>query len=463
MMLLSEIAKAVNGQLRGEDVWVNSVDADSRSIEQGQLFVAIKGERFDGNTFAEEALVKGAVAVLVSDDNSPAQPSVVVKDTRKALGQLAAYWREKLAAPVIAITGSNGKTTTKEMLVEILTSATGDADLIHATYGNLNNDIGMPLTLLGARPKHQYIVLEMGMNHLGEIDYLTHIAKPNVAVINIAGTAHIGELGSRENIAKAKGEIYAGLGEHGIAIINQDDAFEGYWKSLNTGRKIISFAMHQQADVMAKATESTSGIKIELTTPNGVVEAKLSVLGLHNVINALAAAATAIALGVDNTHIAKGLAFFQGVYGRLQAKLGINGATLIDDTYNANPDSMKAALDVLKHLGGQTIFVMGDMGELGVDAAKLHSEIGAYAKKAGVQHLLAIGDLSQNAVNAFGSGGKHFTSIDLLVETLKPYMKSDLTVLVKGSRFMKMEKVVALLTTHNETEKNKTAEKMPCC
>jgi UDP-N-acetylmuramoyl-tripeptide--D-alanyl-D-alanine ligase len=453
MMLLSEIAKAVNGQLRGEDVWVTSVDADSRSIEQGQLFVAIKGERFDGNTFAEEALVKGAVAVLVSDDNNPAQPSVVVTDTRKALGQLAAYWREKLAAPVIAITGSNGKTTTKEMLVEILTSATGDADLIHATYGNLNNDIGMPLTLLGARQKHQYIVLEMGMNHLGEIDYLTHIAKPDVAAINIAGTAHIGELGSRENIAKAKGEIYAGLGEHGIAIINQDDAFEGYWKSLNSGRKIISFAMHQQADVMAKASESTSGIQIELTTPNGVIEAKLSVLGLHNVINALAATATAIALGVDNMHIAKGLAFFQGVYGRLQPKLGINGATLIDDTYNANPDSMKAALDVLKHLGGQSIFVMGDMGELGVDAAKLHSEIGAYAKEAGVQHLLAIGDLSQNAVNAFGSGGKHFTSIDLLVETLKPYMKSDLTVLVKGSRFMKMEKVVALLTTHHETEK----------
>lgn len=463
MMLLSEIAKAVNGQLRGEDVWVTSVDADSRSIEQGQLFVAIKGERFDGNTFAEEALVKGAVAVLISDDNNPAQPSVVVTDTRKALGQLAAYWREKLAAPVIAITGSNGKTTTKEMLVEILTSATGDADLIHATYGNLNNDIGMPLTLLGARQKHQYIVLEMGMNHLGEIDYLTHIAKPNVAVINIAGTAHIGELGSRENIAKAKGEIYAGLGEHGIAIINQDDAFEGYWKSLNPGRKIISFAMHQQADVMAKASESTSGIQIELTTPNGVIEAKLSVLGLHNVINALAATATAIALGVENKHIAKGLAFFQGVYGRLQPKLGINGATLIDDTYNANPDSMKAALDVLKHLGGQSIFVMGDMGELGVDAARLHSEIGAYAKEAGVQHLLAIGDLSQNAVNAFGSGGKHFTSIDLLVETLKPYMKSDLTVLVKGSRFMKMEKVVALLTTHHETEKNKTAEKMPCC
>jgi UDP-N-acetylmuramoyl-tripeptide--D-alanyl-D-alanine ligase len=463
MMLLSEIAKVVNGQLRGKDVRVNTVDTDSRNVTQGQLFVAIKGERFDGNAYAEEALTKGAAAVLISDSNSHAQPAVVVHDTRKALGLLAAYWREKMTAPVIAITGSNGKTTTKEMLVAILTVAAGDADLVHATYGNLNNDIGMPLTILKAQPKHRYIVLEMGMNHLGEIDYLTHIAKPNLAVINNAGTAHIGELGSRENIAKAKGEIYAGLSERGLAIINHDDAFAGYWESLNSDRKIITFAMRRHADVMAKVIEIPSGIQVELTTPSGTVEIKLSVLGLHNVSNALAAAATATALGIINTDIAKGLSNFQGVYGRLQHKVGFNGATLIDDTYNANPDSMKAALDVLKNLGKQIMFVMGDMGELGVDAAKLHAEIGAYAQEIGVQHLFAIGDMSQNAVNAFGSGGKHFNTIEMMVETLKPFMNSQVTVLVKGSRFMKMENVVALLTAHHETEKNKTAEKMPCC
>jgi UDP-N-acetylmuramoyl-tripeptide--D-alanyl-D-alanine ligase len=463
MMLLSEIAKVVSGELRGGDVRVNSVDTDSRKIVDGQLFVAIKGDRFDGNAYAEEALAKGAAAVLISDADSDAYPAVVVNDTRKALGQLAAYWRAKMKAPVIAITGSNGKTTTKEMLVAILSAAAGDADLVHATYGNLNNDIGLPLTLLKARPEHQYIVLEMGMNHLGEIDYLTHIAKPNVAVINNAGTAHIGELGSRENIAKAKGEIYAGLSERGLAIINQDDAFAGYWASLNSDRKIITFAMREHADVMAKVSETSTGMLVGLTTPNGAIEVKLEVLGLHNVSNALAAAATATALGIGNADIAKGLASFHGVYGRLQHKAGFNGATLIDDTYNANPDSMKAALDVLKNLGGTMIFLMGDMGELGAEAAKLHAEIGAYAKKVGVQHLFAFGDMSHNAVNAFGRGGQHFNTIEMMVETLKPFMNSQVVVLVKGSRFIKMENVVALLTANHETEKNKTAEKMPCC
>lgn len=463
MMMLSDIATAVGGRLVGADVRIESVDTDSRRILAKQLFVAIKGERFDGNTFAQEALNQGAAAVLISDEALHVQPAVLVSDTRLALGKLAHYWRQQLNAPVAAITGSNGKTTTKEMLLAILTVAAGSDVAVHATQGNLNNDIGMPLTLLKATAQHQYNVLEMGMNHLGEIAYLTHIAQPNVAVINNAGTAHIGELGSRENIAKAKGEIFEGLTTDGIAVINADDAFADYWRSLNASRKVITFALKGTADVTAQYTALANANQIKLTTPSGSVEFKLPILGVHNVYNALAASAAAVALGVSNAHIAQGLASFTGVHGRLEYKQGFNSAVLIDDTYNANPDSMKAAIHVLAHLDTTRVFVMGDMGELGADAAAMHRMVGEYAREHQVAHFFTLGDNSLQASLAFGAPAQHFNDVETLASHVKSLMKQGVTVLVKGSRFMKMERVVGLLVADTAHPKTNIEGRATCC
>jgi murE/murF fusion protein len=450
MMQLSEVAIALNAKLVGADVAFDSVGSDSRNIKAGQLFVAIKGENFDGNSFAAEAINKGAAAVMVSDAATVARPALVVHDTRLALGELAKYWRSKFSAPVIGVTGSNGKTTTKEMLTAILAAATGDINKVHATYGNLNNDIGLPLTLLKIKAQHQYVVAEMGMNHMGEIDYLTHIAKPNVAVINNANTAHIGELGSRENIARAKGEIFAGLKDGGIAVINADNDFADYWQTLNVGRKVVTFGLQQQADVTASYQEQAGVSQVKLTTPNGQVSFELKVEGVHNISNALAASATAYALGISNADIAAGLQNFGGVYGRLERKAAANGAVLIDDTYNANPDSMKAAIDVLAKQVGEKLLVLGDMGELGADAKGMHSEIGAYARAAGLAKLYCLGDLSKEMVSAFGAGAQHFESPEAVAAAVLPQLNNNSTILVKGSRFMRMERVVSLLVAKQQ-------------
>ena len=468
MILLSEVAKAVNGKLLGEDlgagigadVELQSVGTDSRNIVKNQLFIAIKGEHFDGNTFASEAIKQGAAAVLVSDSNTQARPALVVADTRLALGALAKYWRNKFTLPLVAVTGSNGKTTVKEMIVAILSAANKS---VLATQGNLNNDIGMPMTLLNLQQKHDVAVIEMGMNHLGEIDYLTHIAQPTVAVINNAGTAHIGEVGSRDNIAKAKGEIFAGLANDGIAVINADDDYAGDWKSLNVGKKIITFGFNKPADVSATFTEKVGLSELMLTTPSGSVDFSLALLGKHNISNALAASAAAVALGVSNADIARGLACMQPVYGRLQSKAGFNGAVLIDDTYNANPDSMKAAIDVLAAIKSDTIFVMGDMAELGDNAPQMHADIGLYAKQKWIKQFFAFGDLSVKASEAFGDHAKHFDSIESLVAALKTQMKQDVTVLVKGSRFMQMERVVKELIVKEMLEQKHEREKTQCC
>ena len=439
MMMLSEIAKVVNGRMVGEDVLVQSVGTDSRNIVKNQLFIGIKGENFDGNTFAPEALRLGAAAVLVSDANTQANPCVVVQDTRLALGQLAKYWREKFKIPLVAVTGSNGKTTVKEMVAAILAAAKCS---VLATQGNLNNDIGLPLTLLKIRAAHTVAVIEMGMNHLGEIDYLTRLATPAVALINNAGTAHIGELGSRENIAKAKGEIFAGLADNGTAIINADDNFADYWKSLNAHKKMVTFGLKKAADVSASYQINGNVTEIKLNTPTGQIEFTLSVLGVHNIYNALAASAVAVALGISNEDIAKGLAVFGAVKGRLNWLQASNGAVVIDDTYNANPDSMKAAIDVLANQKTVQIFVMGDMAELGADAPQMHAAIGAYAKQKGITHFLTFGDLSAKAAQEFGTNSQHFATLETLIAAIKALMKIETTVLVKGSRFMQMERVV---------------------
>lgn len=440
-MHLSEVAFATRGQVVGADVEFCCVGTDSRSIKKGQLFVAIKGENFDGHEYVAQSLEQGATAALVSNvsNNSPV---VVVKDTRLALGDLAAHWRAKFDMPVVAITGSNGKTTVKEMLAAILKVATGDDASVLATQGNLNNDIGLPMTILNLRKAHRYAVLEMGMNHTGELSYLTGLAKPNIALVNNAGTAHIGELGSIEAIANAKGEIFAGLADGGTAIINADDVFSDLWKNLASKHQQITFGLKAKADVTAKYELHATSSEVELTAPNGTVKFSLPAPGVHNVSNALAATAAALALNVSLENIAIGLGAFAGVKGRLQEKPGFEGAKVIDDTYNANPMSMKAAIDVLKANAGQRVFVMGDMAELGVDAASMHAEIGAYAKAAGMEKFLGLGELTKNAVATFGEKAAHFETVEALAESLKLMMNAETTVLVKGSRSMRMERVV---------------------
>ena len=441
MMRLSEAALATRGQLIGADVEFCCVRTDSRAIKKGQLFVALQGENFDGHEYAAQSLEQGASAVLVSKASN-VSPAVVVEDTRLALGDLASHWRAKFDMPVVAITGSNGKTTVKEMLAAILKVATADDASVLATQGNLNNDIGLPMTMLNLGKQHSYAVLEMGMNHTGELSYLSNLAKPNVALVNNAGTAHIGELGSLEAIANAKGEIFEGLADGGTAIINADDVFANLWKNLASKHQQVTFGLKAKADVTAKYELHAASSDLELIAPNGTVKFTLPAPGLHNVSNALAAASAALALNVLLENIATGLSNFAGVKGRLQTKQGFAGAKVIDDTYNANPMSMKAAIDVLKASAGQRIFVMGDMAELGADAASMHAEIGAYAKTAGIEKFYALGELTKNAVTSFGANAMHFETIEALAESLKNMMNAETTVLVKGSRSMRMERVV---------------------
>jgi UDP-N-acetylmuramoyl-tripeptide--D-alanyl-D-alanine ligase len=445
MMRLSHVAQILGGRLVGEDVRFAAVSTDSRNIVIGDLFVALRGENFDGAKFIVSAVQDGAVAALVNSDSYLAEgscPKVLVEDTRLALGKLAAHWRKQFSIPLVGITGSNGKTTVKEMLTSILREQTGDADLVLSTQGNLNNDIGLPLTLLKLRTQHRYAVIEMGMNHTGEIDYLTHIAAPDVAVVNNAGSAHLAGLGSVEAVARAKGEIFAGLNKHGTAIINADDDYVSLWGELAGRHRQLTFGIEHSADISATWQVQGYGSRIEVKTTQGRFSTDLQVPGEHNVRNALAASAAALALHVPTEKITTGLNRFGGVAGRLQRKTTKQGAILIDDTYNANPASLHAALAVLARASGRKILVLGDMGELGPDAAHFHAEIGVEARSLGIQALLALGDLSAYAVDEFGEGAKYFKRIEDLLSELDLQLDSDCTLLVKGSRFMKMERVV---------------------
>ena len=462
MMLLSEAANAINARLIGADAMFTSVGADSRNIRHSQLFVALKGENFDGHSFANQAIAHGAAGVLVADGTLSVEPALLVQDTYKALGELAAYWRSKFTMPLAAITGSNGKTTVKEMLASILRAAAHNPDQVLATEGNLNNHIGLPLTLLKLRAQHRYAVAEMGMNHTGEISYLSKIGKPNVALINNAGSAHVGELGSFEAIAKAKGEIFDGLAADGIAVINADDNFAPLWKTLAARHKTITFGLKNKADVSATYYQlQASASLLDIATPQGAIKVHLPTPGLHNVLNALAATAAAQAMGAPLAAIATGLENYTGVKGRLQPLAGLNGALVIDDSYNANPMSMKAAIDVLMAKPGKKILVLGDMGELGENAAELHAEIGAYAQAAGVDALLTLGNLSESMTKVFDAEkdtrAKHYLSVSALTADLIKQMQPDTTVLVKGSRFMAMERVVNEITNkadHKNGEKH---------
>ncbi|MCE4071644.1 MULTISPECIES: UDP-N-acetylmuramoyl-tripeptide--D-alanyl-D-alanine ligase [Pseudomonas] len=445
---LNEVAGALQGRLVGADVTFVAVSTDSRAIEPGQLFIALTGPRFDGHDYLADVAAKGAVAALVEREVAGAPLSqLVVKDTRIALGQLGALNRAAFTGRVAAVTGSSGKTTVKEMLASILRTQ-GD---VLATRGNLNNDLGAPLTLLQLAPEHQSAVIELGANRVGEIAYTVALTRPQVAIITNAGTAHVGEFGGQDKIVLAKGEILEGLAADGVAILNRDDKAFDTWQARADGRRVSSFGLHD-----ARADFHASDVKRDargcpgftLQGPAGEAAVQLNLLGEHNVTNALAAAAAAHALGVPLVGIVSGLHNLQPVKGRAVAQLATNGMRVIDDSYNANPASICAAIDILAGFSGRTVLVLGDMGELGAWAESSHREVGTYAIGK-VTALYAVGPLMSHAVQAFGSAGRHFADQASLIQALAEEA-STTTILIKGSRSAAMDKVVAALCGSSE-------------
>jgi UDP-N-acetylmuramoyl-tripeptide--D-alanyl-D-alanine ligase len=442
MMSLQEAAAAMNARPVASELRFDGVSTDTRSVARGQLFVAIRGDHFDGHDFLAAAQERGAAAALVDEKFSGQAPLplIVADDTRRALGRLGRHWRLRFAPALIAITGSNGKTTTKEMLAAILRRHAGEGGSL-ATRGNLNTDIGVPLTLLELRAGHRYCAIELGMNHPGEIAMLAAIARPTVALVNNAQREHLEFMQSVEAVAEENASVFDALPADGVAVLNADDEMSGVFRRKAGARRRVEFGL-RGGDVTGRYTLKPLQSEIVLRTPSGEASATLAIPGLHNVRNALAAAACAHAAGIQAAAIGEGLTAFRPYTGRLQVKRTPAGATLIDDSYNANPDSVRAAIDVLASCPGPTALVLGDMGEVGSQGPEFHAEVGKYAKEKGVGMLLALGSATPDAVRAFGDGGRHFSRVeDLVTET-----KSAKTLLVKGSRFMKMERVVALLT-----------------
>jgi len=451
-MLLSECALAVNGKLVGNDVAFSSVSIDTRALQPGQLYIAIKGKNFDGNEFITQAEQAGAGAAIVHAGFPCHVPHVIVEDTHAALGKLAGAWRDKHKASqngqpaVIGMTGSNGKTTVKEMVAAILAvNAT-----VLSTKGNLNNDIGVPLTLLRLTEAHRYAVIEMGANHIGEIAYTSQYVKADAVIITNVSAAHIEGFGSLDGVAKAKGEIIETLKADGVAVINRDDAYFDYWKNVAGERKVVSFGLSKLADVTASNIKTTVinnefFTTFSMTTPAGNIEGSLKLAGQHNVVNALAATAACLALGISLSQIQQGLATLKPVTGRLQPLVSRLGNRVIDDTYNANPASLKAGLDVLTGLEGEPWLVLGAFGELGETSPDIHSELGHIIKDKGVAKLLAVGSDTSHTVKSFGQGARFFQNQDELIATLKQELTGKETILVKGSRSQRMENVVAAL------------------
>ena len=454
-MMLSDVAEIVTGKLVGKDLAIASVSIDTRTIKPGQLYIAIKGHNFDGNKFVDKAEDAGASAAIVHEGTKTGLSHIVVDDTRLALAKLAGAWRSSLAErgqgtlSVVGITGSNGKTTVKEMIAAILTTKAP----VLFTQGNLNNDIGVPLTLLRLKDEHRYAVIEMGANHVHEIAYTSKYAQPDVAIITNAGAAHIEGFGSLDGVAKAKSEIIETLRNDGTAVINHDDAYFDYWKSVSGNRRIMSFGLNAGAEVTARVVKAEIRnnafvTSFELVTAQGKIEISLRLAGRHNVVNALAAAAACLALGTDLTHIKQGLETVKPVTGRLQPLVGRLGNIVIDDTYNANSASLKAGLDVLANYTGKPWLVLGAFGELGPDSQKMHEEFGGLIRASGVVRLLAVGEDSKNTVRAFGKGATFFDKQQDLIEALKQELTGDETILIKGSRAQHMENVAAAIVDH---------------
>ena len=426
---------------------IAGVSTDTRSVGAGDLFVALRGERFDAHDFLAQACRAGAAAVMFERWVSGIRaPAIRVADCRRALGELASGWRGGFALPLVAVTGANGKTTVKEMISAILAARFGEAGRL-ATRGNLNNDVGVPLTLLRLRDEHRAAVIELGTNHPGEIGWLATVAGPTVALVNNAQREHQEFLSGVEGSARENGAAIAALGDDGIAVFPGDDPQAPLWRALAGARRCVEFGLdageRPRYPVRAAPHARPDGFVLDLA---GVeVEVRLAIDGAHNVRNALAAAACAHALGIDAATVAEGLARFRPAMGRLARLRTADGAVLIDDSYNANPDSVRAAIDALAARDGERVLVLGDMGEVGDQGAQFHREVGDFARERGVGHLLALGDATRDSVDAFGAGGEHFDAVDALIERARALCEPGATVLVKGSRFMKMERVVAAL------------------
>ncbi len=441
-MSLHDVAQIVAAKHLGSDAMVNGISTDTRTLQPGELFIALNGPNFDAHAFAAEAMAKGAVACLL-EKNMDVDNQLIVDSTHTALGQLARAWRQHFDYPLFAVTGSNGKTTVKEMLASILSRN----NTVMATQGNLNNDIGVPLTLFRMDQHYAAAVIEMGANHMGEIRYLTSLAQPDIAIVTNIGSAHLQGFGGIENTARAKAEIFSGLAENGSAIINADDRFYQDFRQATASHNTLSFALdNKQADIKGRYQTTSQGSALSVTTPVGKLEIQLSLLGRHNAMNALAAIAACIAAEIPLSQIRDGLEALQPVQGRLQLKTGINQSRIIDDTYNANPTSLNAAIDVLQGFDGRRLLALGDMAELGEKEQQLHTEAGEYARAHGVDALYACGTLAAHAARVFDDKGFSYQQQEDMIAALRSELSQEVTLLVKGSRSMHMEHVVNQLT-----------------
>ncbi|WP_426369777.1 UDP-N-acetylmuramoyl-tripeptide--D-alanyl-D-alanine ligase [Pseudocolwellia sp. HL-MZ7] len=457
LLALSSIASAVDGQLVGADLSIDNITTDTRAINKGDLFLAFKGPNFDGHKFIEQAEKSGCSALIVDHQVDSQLAQIIVKDTHKALGQIAAFVKKTVAPKAVAITGSSGKTTVKEMTSAIL-SRVGN---VLATKGNFNNDIGVPLTLLRLEHNHDYAVVELGANHIGEIAYTTELTQPDVAVINNIAAAHLEGFGSLCGVARAKGEIFEGLSENGVALYNQDCKFADKWQWRLENKTVRRFSCVSESDCYSAnvVLDDRGCASFTLNTHIGNTFIELTVPGKHNVCNAVAAALIAIEFGVSLDDIRLGLAEMQPVQGRSNIHQITESIRLIDDTYNANVESIKAATDLLASYPGKRILILGDMGELGAEARSYHQEVGEYARDCKIEHLLTVGVLSQVTADAFNQSKEtscHFSSKEALIEALHPLLKNEeqqISILIKGSRSAHMEHVVKEIITQYQSSK----------
>ena len=449
MMDTAIAARAVGGSVIGASVPFLRVTTDTRGLNRGDLFVALKGERYDGHDFVPHALENGAAAALVDRRHAAAGSGnlIAVDDPLQALAKLARFWRNRFDIPLAVVTGSNGKTTTKEMIAAIFRAAAGDV-AVAATPGNFNNAIGLPLALLALRSTHELAVFEIGMNHRGETRELGAIAEPTIAVITNAQREHQEFMRSVDEVAAEHADAIHALRPQGVAIVNADDARAGVWRDAAAAHAadVLTFGLDETADITARYATHPDGCALELRTPSGSGHAVLHAPGKHMARNALAAAAAACAARLPIEAIVRGLERFRPVGGRLAITTTAAGVHVIDDSYNANPDSVRAAIDVLAARPRPRWLVLGDMGEVGDDGPAFHAEIGAYARESGIERMLAAGPLSRDTARAFGADGVHFDSVEALADRVARDAGSGVTVLVKGSRFMRMERVVAALT-----------------
>lgn len=441
----------VKGATLSGDASFDGISSDSRIAAAGNLFVALRGERFDAHDYLHDVAARKVAGMVI--ESQPADlnvPALVVPDTRVALGEIGHGWRQQFALPLIGVTGSNGKTTVKEMIAAILQAAFG-TDRYLATRGNFNNDIGVPLTLLRMTAEHQAAVIELGMNHPGEIALLSAIANPTVGLVNNAQREHQEFMASVEAVAMENGSVLQALPADGVAVYPADDEFTSLWRGYAAHCRSLTFGLSDDADVRCTHQANVFGSDLQVTANGQRFDIALSAAGLHNVRNALAAIACTLAIGVPAEAVVRGLQAFAPVNGRLQRKTASNGALVIDDTYNANPDSVRAAIDVLAQLKAPRVLVLGDMGEVGNDGPQYHEEVGAYARARGIERLLTLGEMTAHASRAFGNGATHCSDIAELNQALDAFFNNEATALVKGSRFMKMERVVQhLLGQHHQ-------------